>query len=201
MFLLSVWLLVSLFISAYWFFDPAEWFWAKHKYISAGIGIGAFFCCAIVIGLGVRYLLWFIPKDWTYETEEGEIRLVVSSIASLIGLCAAIFLGFLFDKVQKIRRENRDLCTELTITRKIERRRKELDFFEESHVKEAAAEFRQKLEELEALAETDSLKPAQEIERRVLLGLLNELEWRLESLTEMDDEDDELENGEDEQDQ
>jgi hypothetical protein len=194
-FLLSTWFLVSLFTVAYWFFHPMEWFWSKHKSISTGIAIGAFFGCFIVIGSGVRYLLWFIPKHWMWKTEEGEIMLVVSSIASLIGFGVAVFLSILFEKVQKMRRENRDLCTEIAITREIERRKKEeLDFFEKGYVKKAAAEFRQKLEEIEVLAETDNLRPAQEIERRVLLGLLNELEWRLESLME-------LENGEDEQSQ
>jgi hypothetical protein len=211
LFLLSAWLLVSLFIGAYWFFDPAEWFRDKHKYISAVIGIGAFFCCWIVIGLGVRYLLWFIPKDWTIEAERGDIKDVGFWIACLIGFCATMFLGMLFEKIQKMHRENKDL------TREIERRTKELDFFEESLIRGAIAELRQKLKNLEAFRkgveqcglydseEEDELIPgcklkhAQEIERRVLLGLLNELECRLESLMELKGGEDESEDVEDEQ--
>lgn len=188
-FLLSTWLLISLFIWAYWFFNPAERFCANHKYISAGIYIGAFFGCFIVIGSGVRYLLWFIPKGWTYETEEGDIRLVVFSIANFIGLCAAIFLMVLFNKIQKVRHENRDLCTEIKITREI--KKKELDyltvFLEEKCLKKAAVEFQKSLEALEELYKKSSLNPDQEIERRVLSELLNKI------LGELEDEEDEQE--------
>ena len=150
--------------------------------------------CCFVVTMGVERLLWFIPENWVYETEEGEFRVVRYSIAAIIGFIAAFFLGTLFDKVTEMRRENKDLCTELAITKEIERRRKEeLDFLEEGYVKKAAAEFRRKLKELEELAETDSLKPNQEIERRILLGLLNELEWRLELLSESENGDDEQE--------
>lgn len=185
-FLLSTWLVVSLFICGYWFFEPADLFWDKHKYISAVIIIGAFLGCIVVIGLGVRPLLLFIPKNWTYETEEGEILVVSSIIAVCISLVATGFFVALFEKIGKIRRENKYFRTELRI------RRKELDFFEESSVKKAAAEFRQRLEKLEELAVIDRLRPAQEVEQSVLLSLLKELEWRLESISE-------LENGEDEQ--
>jgi len=173
-FLLSSWFLISLFMVAYWFFKPAERFWKKHKYISAGIAIGAFFACFIVIGSGVGYLLWFIPKHWRWKTQEGEIMLVVSSIASLIGFGVAVLLSVLFEKVQEMRRENRDLCTEIQITREI--KEKELGyltvFLEETCLKEAAIEFRKGLEELEGLNKKDGLKPNQEIERRVLGELL-----------------------------
>jgi len=100
--------------------------------------------------------------------------LVVSSIASLIGFGVAVLLSVLFEKVQEMRRENRDLCTEIQITREI--KEKELGyltvFLEETCLKEAAIEFRKGLEELEGLNKKDGLKPNQEIERRVLGELL-----------------------------
>lgn len=127
LFLLSIWLLISTFIVAYWFFLPAEWFWKKHKYITGAIFIGAFFCCGLVIGSGVRFLFWFIPEDWTYKTEDGEIRPIVISISSFIGLIGAIFLCVLFDKVDEMRHSIEELETKLNVIGKIKQRKEDLD--------------------------------------------------------------------------
>lgn len=183
LFLLSAWLLVSLFICAYWFFRPGDLFWTEHKYISTAIGIGAFLACGVIVTTGVERLLLFIPENWVYETEEGDLRLVRYSVAALIGVIAAFFLGALFDKVEKLRRENRNVSTELEIVRKIARRKEdlELDLLERTELEQAATEFKLRLDKLDELAAEDRLTRPQEVERRVLLGLVEELEKRMQN--------------------
>lgn len=71
--------------------------------------------CAVVVGLGIRYFLWFIPEGWTYETDEGGIEAIRGSVASVIGLLTAIYFGCLFARTQKVHRQNKELRNELEI--------------------------------------------------------------------------------------
>jgi len=137
--------------------------------------------CLIVVGLGVRPLLWFIPVNWKYETEVGELRVVRDTVSTLIGILAAFFLWLLFNKVKELRDDNRSMRTELEVARKIARSKEDLDLLEESELEQKAAKFKVRLEKLDELAAEDRLTHSQEVERRVLLGLLDELEKRMES--------------------
>lgn len=103
-FLITAWLLAPLFICAYWFCEPAESFWEKHKRITTIIVIGAFLGCFFVIRGGIEPLLWFIPEIWVYETEDDEIMIMRNIIAAAIALAATIFIGSQFDSIQRKRR-------------------------------------------------------------------------------------------------
>jgi len=107
LFLLAVWLLISPLFWVYWFFYPKalDRFSVNHKIICWVIGIGAFLGCWVVIGGGLERILWFVPADWGYHNEEGEFRLMRTSIAGIISFFMAVFIAYLFAEVRKLRRE------------------------------------------------------------------------------------------------
>lgn len=181
-FLLCSWLIVSCFICAYWFFRPNEWFWDKHKYLTIAIGLGGFCGCVFIVSRGILSLLWFIPESWVYETEEGDFRMVRLSISTTAGLAAAFCFASLHGVISRMRRENERMNTELAVSREVARRKSELELLlEDDELKETVEELKLELKPLEELGYRDRLTRSQDFERRVLLGLLDELEERMES--------------------
>ena len=178
-FLFSAWLFGSAFISAYWFLRPDEWFWKEHKYITGVIAVGAFLSCWLVIGVGIHYLLWFIPEGWVYGDDEGRLTSVRAAIAIVISLATAIFLALVFGKVQELRNNNEELRTELRVRIEVSRRKELYKLFDDRLLKSKATEYRLKLEEFAEIELQRKLTYDEEFERRVLLVLLDEWEKRI----------------------
>ena len=188
-FLLCSWLVLSGFICAYWFFRPNEWFWDNHKYVTIAIGIGAFLSCMGVVSIGVEKLFWFIPENWVFENEEGELHIVRFSLAGFIGFAAACFLGFLFEKVQQMRRSIGELEIEAKFAQKRANRKAELvdicllDNFKTSELQEIASELRGWLDELKQKGKSND---DSKIEWAALINLWAAVEENIDNRKELD---------------
>jgi hypothetical protein len=132
----------------------------------------------LVVTIGVVKLLRFIPIGWTTETEDGERSPLRYFIATLIGLATVIFLSVLFGKVQKMYNENRCLKgwlkVGLDIKGEIKKRKKRLYTISEGERKQLTYSFRTRLEELSFLQ--GFLSEAEMVEKKLLVGLLDELD-------------------------
>ena len=169
--LFTAWLLVSPLVCLYWVFNPPDYFWAAHRRISTMIYVGGFLSFFFIIARGFDLYLWFIPDSWVYETDEGEIQLVRTTIACLMGLVVTISLAIALEKVchQKHREQ-----TESTIRWFILEKKRRLDSAVSENERDIIlAEFRKEKVNLEKL---NKLKPFQERNLRILCGLLDE--WR-----------------------
>ena len=170
----GAWLLISPFFWVYWFFYPKalSHFSVKHKNICWVIGIGAFLGCWVAIGVGLEKILWFVPTDWGYHNEEGEFRLIRTSVAGIISFFMAFFIAHLFAEVRMLHREV------LKRENQIERTgwKDKFKRMEKGELEEKAAKFGQDIEKLREL----SCKVGLTIDQEAELNLLHELLYDLE---------------------
>jgi len=172
--LFTGWLLVSPLVCLYWVFKPPDYFWSEHKRISIMIYVGGFFSFFIIIARGFDLYLWFIPDNWSYETEEGEIQYVRTTITAFTGFVVTCCLTVVLEKV--CRQKHREQ-TEEKIAWLILKKKGRLDSaVNKSEREKVLAEFRTEKDKLEKLEWKSKLTPVQERNLRVLLGLLDDLE-------------------------
>ena len=107
-FVFSIWLVTSPLVCLYWLFEPAEWFWWKHKFISRVLLYGSFFGCVAIITGGVHLLLWFVPDSWLLERG---VPFASWLIAFIIGLVATFALWSKLEELFKQKREKERLDT------------------------------------------------------------------------------------------
>jgi len=121
----------------------------------------------MIIGRGTPILLWFIPDNWVYKTEEGEVRPIRLMVSGLIALIATFALwARLGDDLSEKRQKDREARISLRMSYK-ERDLREMNKYKRE---EAIAELRRRKEELDKL---QKISPFQE-ESIVLEQLLEE---------------------------
>jgi len=171
-------LLTCPLVCLYWVFKPPDYFWTEHKRISTAIYAGGFLFFLVVIGVGVDLYLWFIPDNWTFETDDGHIDAARGTIAAFL---AFVITGCLTIVLEEACREKHRQQTEENIKRDIERNKIRLNSAaSENDRGKILAEFRAEKTKLNKLNWQDRLTPVQGRKLFVLRGLLDELEEGLE---------------------
>ena len=177
--LFTVWMLGCPLLCLYWVFRPPDYFWAEHRRISSAIYVCAFLGFWAIITTGVKLYMWFIPDNWTYETDEGEIKAVRWSIASILGFAITCCLTTVLEKVCLQKHQEQ---TEEKIAWDIERNKRNLDSeASESNREKILETFRKEKASLEELNWQNKLTPIQDRKLRVLQGLFDELDESMES--------------------
>ena len=170
--LVSVWLLCCPLVCLYWVFKPPEYFWEEHKRISTTIYACGLLAFALIIAAGVDLFLWFIPENWSFETDDGSFDPVRGTIATLLALGITVCLVMLLENACL---EKHDEQTEENIKWYIERYKSKLDSdSNEIDREKLKAELKAEKAELDKLNWPNKLTPRQERKLRVLQGLFDE---------------------------
>ncbi len=104
---LLAWVIVSPLIFLYWHLAPRrrDRFKSQHGNVVAVIQVGTFLSCVLVLSLGIRSLLIFLPAWWGWY-EEGEFVQARQWIAFVLGTLATFFLTHIYAKAEKVWEEN-----------------------------------------------------------------------------------------------
>ena len=69
----------------------------------------SFFSVSLMIFQGVKTYLFFIPENWGSFDEDGKFLPYKNAIAIILALSVTFFIAHIFNKVEKLKKENKEL--------------------------------------------------------------------------------------------
>jgi hypothetical protein len=98
---------LSLGLSIRWLFysRPVEYLRCRQDWI-VFVFLGAFVCLGLIINLGTERLLFFLPADWGFYTEDGELRAYREVLGGLLSVGLALIMAYGYHRLALLKDEN-----------------------------------------------------------------------------------------------
>ncbi len=78
--------------------------------------VGGVIGVAIIVGVGLHSMLFFVPDSWGWTNEDGEFRGMKEILCGIVGLGASIWFMRFVEKVRKLKQTLNELYNEMNET-------------------------------------------------------------------------------------